>query len=59
MNIPDHISESLETIFSLKILHFFDAVPDPRSGIFSTLDPGYRKKKFGSRINIPGVIHRT
>jgi hypothetical protein len=40
MSIPDHISESLETIFVLKILKFFDVVPDPRSGIFLTLDPG-------------------
>ncbi len=36
MNIPDHISESLETIFWVKILIFFDA------------DPGW--KKFGSGI---------
>ena len=34
MNNPDHISESLETIFWVKILKFFDA------------DPGWRK--FGS-----------
>jgi hypothetical protein len=27
MNNPDHISESLETIFWVKILKFFDAVP--------------------------------
>jgi hypothetical protein len=32
-----HISESLETIFWLKILNFFDADPDPGSGIFLTL----------------------
>jgi hypothetical protein len=38
MNIPDHISESLEIIFWVKILKFFDA--DPGSGIFLTLDPG-------------------
>ncbi len=31
MNNPDHISESLETIFWVKILHFFDA--DPGSGM--------------------------
>jgi hypothetical protein len=31
MNIPDHISGSLETIFGLKILKFFDADPDPGS----------------------------
>jgi len=30
MNNPDHISESLETIFGVKILNFFDA--DPVSG---------------------------
>jgi hypothetical protein len=41
MNIPDHISESLETIFWFKILKFFDA--DPESGIFLTLDPGWKK----------------
>ncbi len=29
MNIPDHISESLEHIFGIKILKFFDADPDP------------------------------
>jgi hypothetical protein len=38
MNIPDHISESLETILWVKILTFFDADADP--GIFLTLDPG-------------------
>ncbi len=47
MNIPDHISESLETIFWVKIIKFFDADADPRSG---TLDPGW--KKIGSVINI-------
>jgi hypothetical protein len=31
MNIPDHISESLETIFRVKIIKFFDA--DPESGM--------------------------
>jgi hypothetical protein len=31
MNKPDHISESLKTIFWVKILKFFDA--DPESGI--------------------------
>jgi hypothetical protein len=32
MNIPDHISESLETIFWVKILEIFDANADPPSG---------------------------
>ncbi len=51
MNNPDHISESLQTIFWVKILEFFDADPDPGFGIFMNLDPGL--KKFGSGINIP------
>jgi hypothetical protein len=38
MNNPDHISESLETIFWVKILKFFDA------------DLGW--KKFGSEIRM-------
>jgi hypothetical protein len=41
MNIPNHISESLETNFWVKILKIFDADPDP--GIFLTLDPGWKK----------------
>jgi hypothetical protein len=40
MNNPDHISESLETEFWIKILKFFDA------------DPGW--KKFGSGIRYTG-----
>ncbi len=51
MNIPDHISESLETIFGLKYLNNFDVNPDPGSRILMTLDPGW--KTFGSGINIP------
>jgi hypothetical protein len=50
MNIPNHISERLETLFWVKILKFFDADADP--GIFLTLDPGW--KKFGSGIRDPG-----
>jgi hypothetical protein len=38
MNIPDHISESSESIFWVKIQNLFDADADP--GIFLTLDPG-------------------
>jgi hypothetical protein len=30
MNSPDHISESLETNFWVKILEFFDADPESR-----------------------------
>jgi hypothetical protein len=28
MNIPDHFSESLETVLGLKVLKFFDGDPD-------------------------------
>jgi hypothetical protein len=58
MNIPDHISKSLETIFCVKILKFFDA--DPGFGIFLTLDPGSGMEKNsdpGSEINIPDPQH--
>ena len=52
MNIPNHISEILETIFWVKILKFFDADADPGyPGISLTLDPGW--KKFGSVIPDP------
>jgi hypothetical protein len=40
MNIPDHISESLETMFWVKNTQILDAVLDPGCGIFLTLDPG-------------------
>jgi hypothetical protein len=43
MNIPNHISEILDTIFWVKILKFFDADADP--GIFSTLDLGLLPRK--------------
>jgi hypothetical protein len=60
MNNPDHISESLETIFWVKILKFFDA--DPGSGMktnrtwdpgWKNSDPGWKKFGSGSMINIP------
>jgi hypothetical protein len=40
MFILDHISETWNKFFGLKILKFFDA--DPGSGIFLTLDLGSR-----------------
>jgi hypothetical protein len=43
VNNPDHISESLEYIFWVTILKYFDA------------DPGW--KKFGTGINIPDLQH--
>jgi hypothetical protein len=45
LNIPDHISESFETSFGLKILKFFDA------------DPGWKNSDTGSGINIPDPQH--
>ncbi len=47
MNIPNHNSESLETIFWVKILKFFDTDSDP--GIFLTLDPGSEMEKIRIR----------
>jgi hypothetical protein len=49
MNNPDRISKSLETIFWVKILKFFDADP----GIFMTLVPGWKKVGFGKNIPDP------
>jgi hypothetical protein len=46
MNIPDHISESLETISWVKKLKFFDANPDPGSG--------FRDGKIRIRAVYPG-----
>jgi hypothetical protein len=53
INILNHISESLETNFWVKIIKFFDANADP--DIFLTLDPGW--EKYGSGINIPDPQH--
>ncbi len=47
MYLPDHFSESLETVFRVKILKFFYADPDPGSGIFLTLDPGWKNSDPG------------
>jgi hypothetical protein len=44
MNIQDHFYESLETVFGLKILKFFDA--DPELGVRNLFDPGSRMEKF-------------
>jgi hypothetical protein len=43
MDIPDHISETLETICWVKILKFFDADPDPGSGNLFDLGSGMEK----------------
>jgi hypothetical protein len=56
MNNLDHISESLETIFFVKILKFFYA--EPGSGVEKKLGSGIRDgKKLGSGINIPDPQH--
>jgi hypothetical protein len=47
MNNPNHISESIETIFWLKILYL--------NSLMRIRDPGW--KKFGSGINIPDPQH--
>jgi hypothetical protein len=57
INIPDPISESLEIIFCVKIHNFFDADPDPGSGIFLTVDPGWKNSDPGSGINISNPQH--
>jgi hypothetical protein len=43
INILDHFSESLETVFGSKILAFFDEDP-------GSFDPGSGMEKFRSRI---------
>jgi hypothetical protein len=62
MNNPDHISESLESIFWVKKTLIL--LCRSGSGIFFTLDPGYEMKIFGSKlqetgsgINIPAPQH--
>jgi hypothetical protein len=52
MNNPNHISESLETIFWVKILQFFDA--DPGSGMEKNSDPGWKTFGSGIRDKHPG-----
>jgi hypothetical protein len=51
-NIPDHISESLETIFWVRILEFFDVDADPGSG--SLFDHGSGMEKIRIRDKHPG-----
>jgi hypothetical protein len=54
MNNPDYISESLETIFVLKILKFFDV--DLGSGMEKFGSGIQYGKKFGSGINIRNTV---
>jgi hypothetical protein len=60
MNILDHISDSLETNFWVKIFKFFDADVGPGSG--NLFDPGSgirdgKNSDPGSGINIPDSQH--
>ncbi len=52
MNNPDHISEILEPIFSVKILKFFDE--DSGSGMKKNSDSGWKKLGYGIRDKHPG-----
>jgi hypothetical protein len=58
MNIPNHISVSVETIFWVKILKkFFDVDADLDLGSGNIFDPGSGMEKFGSGLNIPDPQH--
>jgi hypothetical protein len=57
MNIPDHFSESLETFFYGKILKFFDADPDPGSGMQDFFDPGSASKNLSNFEYNLFIIH--
>jgi hypothetical protein len=52
MNSLDHVSESIETIFCVKILKFFDV--DPGSGMEKIRIREGKVSDPGSGINIPG-----
>jgi hypothetical protein len=53
MNIPDHISFSLETMFWVKILKFFDADADPVPGSGDRFDLGSGMEKIRIRDKHP------
>jgi hypothetical protein len=50
---PNQISETLETIFGVKILKFFDA--DPGWKKIRVQDPGWKKFGSGIRDKHPGI----
>jgi hypothetical protein len=54
MNNPDHIFESLETIFGVKLLKFFDA--DPGSGIFFNPGSGMEKIQIRDKHPVSGTL---
>ncbi len=55
MNIPNRFSERLETVLGLKIVQFFDADPDPGSGM-EKFGSGIRGKHPGSAALLKIVI---
>jgi hypothetical protein len=55
MNNTDHIFESFETIFWVKILKFFDA--DRESGMGNTRIRDGKNSDPGSGMNIPDPHH--
>jgi hypothetical protein len=56
MTIPDYISESLETIFWVYILKFFDADADSGSGNLLTPESGSGMGKIRIRDKYPGSV---
>jgi hypothetical protein len=54
MNITNHISERLETIFGLKILKFFGTDPEQGTGIRNLIDPGSGMEQIRIRDEHPG-----
>jgi hypothetical protein len=56
MNNPDHISESLEKSFWVKILKFFDTDPGSRSEKFGFGIRDGKNSDSGSGINIPDPL---
>ncbi len=54
MNNPNHISESLGTIFWVKILKFFDADAEADPGSGNLFDPGSEMVKIRIRDKHPG-----
>jgi hypothetical protein len=57
MNIIDRFYESLETVFGSKILEFFYRDQGSVSGIFLTMDPGWKNSDPESGKNIPDPQH--
>jgi hypothetical protein len=55
MNIPGHISESIETIFWVKLK--INLIILCGSGIWNLFDPGSGMEEFGSGINIMDPQH--